>query len=147
MTAPSSGACRGEPCGSTAARCASSTRDTPRSMRCRRRSSPPRRLNKRGPTSGSPARRCGCARGSRHGTNLMPAIFDQRRIALDPDASPWTTLTGDAGDTVFVQGRPRHAASYLKDFLFEERQFKAKVATLSGGERNRLLLAKVLAQP
>jgi len=83
----------------------------------------------------------------RLGTNLMPAIFDQRRIALDPDASPWTTLTGDAGDTVFVQGQPRHVASYLKDFLFEERQFKAKVSTLSGGERNRLLLAKVLAQP
>jgi ATP-binding cassette subfamily F protein uup len=83
----------------------------------------------------------------RLGTNLIPAIFDQRRIALDPDASPWTTLTGDTGDTVFVQGRPRHVASYLKDFLFEDRQFKAKVATLSGGERNRLLLAKVLAQP
>jgi ATP-binding cassette subfamily F protein uup len=83
----------------------------------------------------------------RLGTNLTPAIFDQRRIALDPDASPWTTLTGDAGDTVFVQGRPRHVASYLKDFLFEDRQFKAKVSTLSGGERNRLLLAKVLAQP
>ncbi len=82
----------------------------------------------------------------RLGANLMPALFDQRRIALDPDASPWTTLTG-GGDTVFVQGRPRHVASYLKDFLFEERQFKAKVSTLSGGERNRLLLAKVLAQP
>jgi ABC transport system ATP-binding/permease protein len=82
----------------------------------------------------------------RHGANLMPATFDQRRIALDPDASPWETLTG-GGDTVFVQGRPRHVASYLKDFLFEDRQFKAKVSTLSGGERNRLLLAKVLAQP
>ncbi|HEY0511830.1 MAG TPA: ATP-binding cassette domain-containing protein, partial [Thermoanaerobaculia bacterium] len=82
----------------------------------------------------------------RHGANLKPAIFDQRRVALDPDASPWTTLAGE-GDTVLVQERPRHVASYLKDFLFEDRQFKAKVSTLSGGERNRLLLAKVLAQP
>jgi ATP-binding cassette subfamily F protein uup len=82
----------------------------------------------------------------RHGTNLKPAVFDQRRVALDPDATPWTTLAGD-GDTVLVQDRPRHIASYLRDFLFEDRQFKAKVSTLSGGERNRLLLAKVLAQP
>ncbi len=83
----------------------------------------------------------------RHGTNLMPAMFDQGRAALDPEASPWTTLAGSSGDTVFVQGKPRHVASYLKDFLFEDRQFKAKVASLSGGERNRLLLAKILAQP
>jgi ATP-binding cassette subfamily F protein uup len=82
----------------------------------------------------------------RLGVNLKPAIFDQRRVALDPEASPWTTLAGE-GDTVLVQERPRHVASYLKDFLFEDRQFKAKVSTLSGGERNRLLLAKVLAQP
>src|SRR6185437_4104834 len=52
-----------------------------------------------------------------------------------------------AGDTVSVQGRPRHVASYLKDFLFEDRQLHAKLSTLSGGERNRLLLAKLLAQP
>jgi ATP-binding cassette subfamily F protein uup len=81
----------------------------------------------------------------RQGANLLPAIFDQNRIALDPEASPWNTLAG-SGDTVLVQDRPRHVASYLKDFLFEDRQFKAKVSTLSGGERNRLLLAKVLAQ-
>jgi ATP-binding cassette subfamily F protein uup len=84
---------------------------------------------------------------ARHGTNLTLAIFDQLRESLDPDASPWTTLTDDGGDTLAVQHRTRHVASYLKDFLFEERQFKAKVASLSGGERNRLLLAKVLAQP
>jgi ATP-binding cassette subfamily F protein uup len=83
----------------------------------------------------------------RHGTNLLPAIFDQRRAALDPDATLWATLTGGGGDTVSVQGQVRHVASYLKDFLFEDRQFLAKVASLSGGERNRLLLAKVLAQP
>jgi ATP-binding cassette subfamily F protein uup len=82
----------------------------------------------------------------RLGTNLMPAIFDQRRASLDPEATLWDTLTEGSGDTVVVQGRSRHVTSYLKDFLFEDRQFRAKVSTLSGGERNRLLLAKVLAQ-
>jgi ATP-binding cassette subfamily F protein uup len=83
----------------------------------------------------------------RQGTNLLTAIFDQRREALDPEESPWTTLAGESGDTIVVQGRPRHVASYLKDFLFEDRQFRAKISGLSGGERNRLLLAKILAQP
>jgi len=82
----------------------------------------------------------------RLGTNLMPAIFDQRRATLDPEATLWDTLTDGSGDTVVVQGQPRHVTSYLKDFLFEDRQFRAKVSTLSGGERNRLLLAKTLAQ-
>ena len=82
----------------------------------------------------------------RHGTNLMPAIFDQRRSTLDAEATLWDTLTGGSGDTVVVQGHARHVTSYLKDFLFEDRQFRAKVSTLSGGERNRLLLAKTLAQ-
>jgi ATP-binding cassette subfamily F protein uup len=82
----------------------------------------------------------------RLGTNLMPAIFDQRRATLDPEATLWDTLTEGSGDTVVVQGQPRHVTSYLKDFLFEDRQFRAKVSTLSGGERNRLLLAKTLAQ-
>jgi ATP-binding cassette subfamily F protein uup len=83
----------------------------------------------------------------RLGTNLTAAVFDQRRAALDPEETLWTSLAGKSGDTVFVQGVPRHVTSYLKDFLFEERQYRAKVSTLSGGERNRLLLAKVLAQP
>jgi ABC transport system ATP-binding/permease protein len=82
----------------------------------------------------------------RQGTNLLPAIFDQRRATLDPEATLWDTLTGGAGDTVVVQGQSRHVTSYLKDFLFEDRQFRAKVSTLSGGERNRLLLARILAQ-
>jgi ABC transport system ATP-binding/permease protein len=83
---------------------------------------------------------------ARHGTNLTLAIFDQLRQSLDPDSTPWATLTDGGGDTLAVQGRTRHVASYLKDFLFEERQFKAKINSLSGGERNRLLLAKVLAK-
>jgi ATP-binding cassette subfamily F protein uup len=81
-----------------------------------------------------------------HGTNLTLAIFDQLRESLDLESTPWATLTDGGGDTLAVQGRTRHVASYLKDFLFEERQFKAKVNSLSGGERNRLLLAKVLAK-
>ena len=76
----------------------------------------------------------------------MAAIFDQRRATLDPELTLWDTLTGGSGDTVVVQGQARHVTSYLRDFLFEDRQFRAKVSTLSGGERNRLLLAKTLAQ-
>jgi ABC transport system ATP-binding/permease protein len=83
---------------------------------------------------------------ARHGTDLTLAIFDQLRESLDLESTPWATLTDGGGDMLAVQGRTRHVASYLKDFLFEERQFKAKVNSLSGGERNRLLLAKVLAK-
>ncbi|HEX4113545.1 MAG TPA: ATP-binding cassette domain-containing protein [Stellaceae bacterium] len=82
----------------------------------------------------------------RRAKNLSLAVFDQRRATLDPEETLWSTLAGEHGDTVFVRGNPRHVASYLKDFLFEERQYRAKVATLSGGERNRLLLAKTMAQ-
>ncbi len=82
----------------------------------------------------------------RHGTNLQVSYFDQRRASLDPELSLWQTLAG-GGDTVLVQGQQRHVTSYLKDFLFSDAQFRAKVSTLSGGERNRLLLAQVLARP
>ncbi len=81
------------------------------------------------------------------GSNLTPALFDQYRAQLDPSLSLWETLAGEDSDTVYVQGKAKHVASYLKDFLFEDRQYRAKVSTLSGGERNRLLLAKILAQP
>jgi len=83
----------------------------------------------------------------RQAKNLSLAVFDQRRATLDPQATPWSTLTGAHGDTVFVRGEPRHVASYLRDFLFEERQYRAQVSSLSGGERNRLMLAKILAEP
>ncbi len=81
------------------------------------------------------------------GANLAPVVFDQHRTQLDPELTLWETLAGKDSDTVSVQGKPRHVASYLKDFLFEDRQYRAKVSTLSGGERNRLLLARILAQP
>jgi len=83
----------------------------------------------------------------RRGTNLIPAYFDQRRLGLDGGATVRENLVGKDGDTIFVQGQPRHVMSYLRDFLFDDRQALQPVDSLSGGERNRLLLAKVLAQP
>ncbi len=83
----------------------------------------------------------------RLGTNLQVAFVDQRRESLDPDWTPWQTLCPDGGDQVWVQGRPRHVAGYLRDFLFRPEQFRTPLRALSGGERNRLLLARQLAQP
>ena len=89
-----------------------------------------------------------------HGTNLEIAVFDQTRAALDPEASLWENLTGDplmkvsgAADQVLVRGQPRHVVAYLKDFLFDEAQARAPVRSLSGGEKARLLLAKLMAKP
>ncbi|MBA3910460.1 MAG: elongation factor 3, partial [Rhodobacter sp.] len=88
------------------------------------------------------------------GTNLEIAVFDQTRARLDPEASLWENLTGDplmrvsgAADQVMVRGNPRHVVAYLKDFLFDEAQARAPVRSLSGGEKARLLLAKLMAQP
>ncbi len=88
------------------------------------------------------------------GTNLEIAVFDQARAKLDPDATLWDSLAldpmlGMAGtsDQVMVRGTPRHVAGYLKDFLFDDRQLKAPVRSLSGGEKARLLLARIMALP
>ena len=83
----------------------------------------------------------------RLGTNLEIARFDQRREQLDPERTPWETLCPAGGDQVMVQGRFRHVVGYLRDFLFREEQARQPVRALSGGERNRLLLAKILAEP
>jgi len=80
------------------------------------------------------------------GANLMPVTIDQRRSALDPDKTPWETLA-DRNDHVLVHGRPRHVMTYLREYLFRDEQARQPVRTLSGGERNRLLLAKALAAP
>ncbi|WP_297774010.1 ABC-F family ATP-binding cassette domain-containing protein [uncultured Roseovarius sp.] len=88
-----------------------------------------------------------------HGTNLVPAVFDQARAQLAPEMSLWESLTGDIdmrvsgqADQVLVRGQPRHVVGYLKDFLFDERQVRAPVKSLSGGEKARLLLAKLMAR-
>ncbi len=90
----------------------------------------------------------------RHGANLDVAVFDQARAQLDPDVTLWESLTGDTAmrisgkaDQVMVRGTPRHVVSYLKDFLFTDEQARAPVRALSGGERARLLLARLMAQP
>jgi len=82
----------------------------------------------------------------RLGTNLQIALVDQQRTQLDPDETVWSTLTDGAGDSITVRGVQRHVMGYLRDFLFEDRQAHSPVRSLSGGERNRLLLAKLLAK-
>ncbi|MDJ0630272.1 MAG: ATP-binding cassette domain-containing protein [Rhodobacter sp.] len=88
------------------------------------------------------------------GTNLEIAVFDQNRAQLDPDLSLWQSLTGDPqmrvsgkADQVMVRGAPKHVVGYLKEFLFSEAQARAPVRSLSGGEKARLLLARILARP
>jgi len=83
----------------------------------------------------------------RAGTSLLPAYFDQQREQLDPTASIMDNVTGGSGDTVTIDGRPRHVSGYLRDFLFPPERLQAPVSMLSGGERNRLLLARLFARP
>ncbi len=80
------------------------------------------------------------------GANLLPVVIDQRRAALDPDKTPWEILA-DRNDHVLVRGQTRHVMTYLREYLFRDEQARQPVRTLSGGERNRLLLAKALAAP
>ena len=81
------------------------------------------------------------------GTNLEIEMVDQKRSLLDPDATPWDVLCPAGGDSVMVGGRPKHVVGYLRDFLFKEEQAKQPVKALSGGERNRILLARAFAAP
>jgi ATP-binding cassette subfamily F protein uup len=83
----------------------------------------------------------------RLGTNLAVAALDQHRDSLDPDVTVAEALTGGAGDTVMVNGAPRHVIGYMKDFLFSSEQARTPLGKLSGGERGRLMLAQVLAKP
>lgn len=83
----------------------------------------------------------------RLGTNLTMTYLDQRRAGLDETKTVWDTLADSGGDHINVRGTPRHVVGYMKDFLFDATQARSPVSSLSGGERNRLLLAKTLARP
>ena len=87
------------------------------------------------------------------GTNLKIAVFDQARAQLDPTKTLWESLTNDPkmgvtgrSDQIMVRGTPKHVVGYLKEFLFAEDQARAPVKSLSGGEKARLLLARLMAQ-
>jgi ATP-binding cassette subfamily F protein uup len=80
------------------------------------------------------------------GTNLQIAYFDQYRAALDEEKSVLDNV-GDGSDTVTINGQPKHVLSYLQDFLFAPNRARQPVKALSGGERNRLLLAKLFTKP
>ncbi|WP_296175549.1 ABC-F family ATP-binding cassette domain-containing protein [uncultured Brevundimonas sp.] len=83
----------------------------------------------------------------RLGANLEPVYLDQSREGLKSDMTLWDALTPGGGDSIIVRGFSKHVAAYAKDFLFQESQLRQPISTLSGGERNRLLLARALAKP
>ncbi|MGD9671064.1 MAG: ABC-F family ATP-binding cassette domain-containing protein [Hyphomicrobiaceae bacterium] len=83
----------------------------------------------------------------RLGTGLEMVVLDQKRDDLDPNWTVAEALTRGRGDQVIVNGKPRHVASYMKDFLFLPEQTRSPVSVLSGGERARLMLARALALP
>ncbi len=80
------------------------------------------------------------------GRRTEVAYFDQSRREIDVRLTPWQFLCPEGGDQVDVRGVKRHVVGYLKDFLFDQDDARSLIATLSGGQRNRLMLAKVLAQ-
>jgi ATP-binding cassette subfamily F protein uup len=82
----------------------------------------------------------------RRGTRLQVAYFDQQREQLDPEATVADTIN-DGNSTVVINGQPRHVIGYLADFLFPRERAQSPVKSLSGGERNRLLLARLFARP
>ena len=75
------------------------------------------------------------------GTNLQIAYLDQSRAELNEAQTLWEVLAPSGGDSLLVRGQSKHVAAYAKEFLFKDSQLRQPVRTLSGGERNRLLLA------
>jgi ABC transport system ATP-binding/permease protein len=82
----------------------------------------------------------------RHGTNIEIAYFDQLRAQLDENKSVLENV-GQGRDTITINGKARNLIGYLEDFLFTRDRVRAPISALSGGERNRLLLARLFAQP
>ena len=82
----------------------------------------------------------------RHGANVQIAYYDQQREQLDPNRTVFDTI-GEGNDTVTANGRTRHVNAYLADFLFYRERASSPVKALSGGERNRLLLARLFTRP
>ncbi len=82
----------------------------------------------------------------KHGTKLKITYFDQVREELDEDSTVEASVA-DGKDTVIINNTPRHIIGYLKDFLFTPERAKSPVRILSGGERNRLLIAKLFVRP
>ena len=80
------------------------------------------------------------------GTNLEIAYFDQLKSQLDPELSVFDNV-GEGSDRLLINGNPTHILGYLADFLFEPQRARTEVKFLSGGERNRILLAKLFAKP
>ena len=82
----------------------------------------------------------------RRGSGVAVAYYDQQREQLDPDRTVFDTV-GEGNDTVTVNGRSRHVMAWLDDFLFDRERARSPVRALSGGERNRLLLARLFTRP
>ncbi len=82
----------------------------------------------------------------RHGTNLTSAYFDQHRALLDEDDTVMANV-GEGKEMLTINGRPQHVIGYLQNFLFAPDRARSPVRVLSGGERNRLLLARMFARP
>jgi ATP-binding cassette subfamily F protein uup len=83
---------------------------------------------------------------TRRGANVQVAYYDQQREQLDPERTVFDTI-GEGNDTVTANGHTRHVHAYLRDFLFSDERARSPVKALSGGERNRLLLARLFTRP
>jgi len=82
----------------------------------------------------------------RQGANVQIAYYDQQREQLDPERTVFDTIA-NGSDRITVNGQPQHVLGYLREFLFPKERAHSRVKSLSGGERNRLLLARLFTRP